>query len=76
MNFEPGERSARSCPGRHPNALGGERPGDGQADALGRAGDDGDLAGQIQVHDAPTGEAISAVRGTFHPLRRKLAVLP
>ena len=39
--------------GNDVRALLGEGPGDRQPDALARAGDDGHLVGQMQVHDVP-----------------------
>ena len=40
----------RARPRDHASALVGERPRDGQSDALAGAGDDGDPVGELQVH--------------------------
>ena len=65
----------RAGPGDHLGTLGDECLGDGKADALARAGDDGDFVFQVQVHQWPrscgtTARADAAGLPSFpHPRR-------
>ena len=58
---EPLQRGRGPGAGHHQHTLGRQRRGDGQADALGRAGDHSYLAGQVEFHDGASRKDLSTV---------------
>ena len=57
----------------HPRALGGQRLGDGEADAGGRAGDQRQLAGELQIHGVLPGGRQAATSITTLPTAAPLS---